>query len=186
MTDLAARTWALRAVRTGVPRAEALEVFDALPPVPPGTLRGAWHGEGIATSHPLDGALEACGWWGKRFESDDRVFPLLFGPEGALAIDPARLPLRLAIQLWPRLTPGARRATGRAFRTSARALATGQPGAHLAQRAYRGAISTAMVYDRQPIIDHFRSLSADRVLGMMELKDGLSHHPPLVFTLTAT
>lgn len=47
-------------------------------------------------------------------------------------------------------------------------LTTERPTASLRCERYRGVTSTAMVYDRQPIIDHFRAISADAVLGVME------------------
>jgi len=35
---------------------------------------------------------------------------------------------------------------------------------------YRGKVSAAMVYDRQPIIDLFRKIDENTVLGMMDYK----------------
>lgn len=36
--------------------------------------------------------------------------------------------------------------------------------------AYRGVVSAAMVYDTQPIIDHFRLVDDDHVMGAMDAK----------------
>ncbi len=41
-------------------------------------LRGLWRGSGEPTGHRLDGVLEQLGWFGKRFEDDERVHPLVF------------------------------------------------------------------------------------------------------------
>ena len=57
---------------------EALVRFDALEGVQPASMIGRWQGMSLATGHPLDGLLEALGWYGKAFESLDRVHPLLF------------------------------------------------------------------------------------------------------------
>ncbi|WP_067486383.1 DUF4334 domain-containing protein [Actinomadura hibisca] len=46
----------------------------------------------------------------------------------------------------------------------------GMGGARLREISYRGAVSAAMVYDTQPIIDHFRRVSDTVVLGAMDAK----------------
>ncbi|MDL4773757.1 DUF4334 domain-containing protein [Actinomadura xylanilytica] len=48
---------------------------------------------------------------------------------------------------------------------------TGMGLARLREMAHRGVVSAAMVYDTQPIIDHFRRVSGDVVLGAMDAKD---------------
>jgi hypothetical protein len=53
--------------------------------------------------------------------------------------------------------------------------------ARLRMVEYRGVVSGAMVYDRQPIIDHFRRVDDDTLLGVMDSK---SRPRPLVFFLT--
>jgi len=42
--------------------------------------------------------------------------------------------------------------------------------ARLREVSFRGRSSAAMVYDTQPIIDCFRRIDADRVLGLMDVK----------------
>jgi hypothetical protein len=42
--------------------------------------------------------------------------------------------------------------------------------ARLREVSFRGKASAAMVYDTQPIIDCFRRIDADRVLGLMDVK----------------
>ncbi|MQY05703.1 DUF4334 domain-containing protein [Actinomadura macrotermitis] len=46
----------------------------------------------------------------------------------------------------------------------------GMGAARVREIAYRGKVSAAMVYDTQPIIDHFRRYSGDVVLGAMDAK----------------
>jgi hypothetical protein len=48
---------------------------------------------------------------------------------------------------------------------------------------YRGTVTATMVYDRHPVFDHFRRVSEDTLLGVMDRK-GEDH--PLVFSLTRT
>ena len=53
-------------------------------------------------------------------------------------------------------------------------------GARLRAVEYRGVVTATMVYDRHPILDHFRRVSADTVLGVMDTK---GDDAPLVFFL---
>ncbi len=57
---------------------EALVFFDSLDPITPSELIGLWKGSSLPTGHPLDGALESLGWYGKRFHADRRADALLF------------------------------------------------------------------------------------------------------------
>ena len=59
------------------------------------------YGEGTASQRsPLDGVLENLGWFGKRFRPDLRADALLFrsGDRRLVAVDPAWVPLRLALR----------------------------------------------------------------------------------------
>ena len=42
--------------------------------------------------------------------------------------------------------------------------------ARLREVSFRGVVSAAMVYDRQPIIDYFRRIDEERVMGLMDRK----------------
>jgi len=42
--------------------------------------------------------------------------------------------------------------------------------ARLRQIEYRGVVSAAMIYDRLPIIDHFRAIDDDTLMGLMETR----------------
>jgi len=42
--------------------------------------------------------------------------------------------------------------------------------ARLRRIEYRGVVSTAMIYDRLPIIDHFRAIDDDTLMGLMETR----------------
>ncbi len=159
-------------------RAEAFRRFDALAAVEPAQMVGRWRGRGCPTGHPLDGVLERLGWYGKAFEPPDRAHPLLFArPSGGpVALDPRFLPVRLPLR-WPALARGAAARSG--FAAVRPLLATTRPAATLRCLTYRGVSTTAMAYDRKPIVDYFRAISADAVLGVMETP-GL---PPYFFRL---
>ncbi|MFW5642373.1 MAG: GXWXG domain-containing protein [Roseicyclus sp.] len=157
--------WIRRWQRDGLSRAAALARFDGLRPVSPEEMLGDWSGVGLRTGHPLDGLLEGLGWQGKRFRSAEAVDPLVFAP--GIALDPRRMPVGLALR-WPRLagSAGARAA----FQLGLPVLRTRRPAARLATVVFRGTASAAMIYHRQPIIDHFRRVDAGRVLGLMEMQ----------------
>lgn len=150
--------------------AEALALFDALPPVPPEALLGHWSGAGFTTGHRLDGLLEACHWQGKRFDSLEEVHPLVFrGPRGRLrCLDPAWMGAGMA--LLSRL-PGLKgRRSGRLFQWLSPLLATRRSRARLRATAYRGQVSATMLYDQLPINDVFRRVDADTLFGLMDCK----------------
>ena len=160
--------------------AEALAKFESLPPIQVEELRGFWAGSEIPTGHIMDGLLEAYGWRGKSFHGDDQVDPLVMrSPMGTTyALQPALLPLGLLLA-WPRLVRFPPLAA--ALRLVGPLARTHNPAACLRMVEHRGVVSCAMVYDHQPIIDHFRKLGPGEVMGMMT-----SRHldQPFFFALT--
>ena len=154
--------------RDGKAPADALQVFDDLPAVLPSEIIGEWRGSELPTGHALDGLLKLYGWWGKRFTDPETVDPLLFEHGGrVVAIDPDMLPLRVPLA-FPRLA----RTNGAAglLRLILPLLITTRPKARLRTIDCRGRASAAMIYDDQPIIDHFRRVDQDRLLGLMDLR----------------
>lgn len=163
----------------GVSREEALARFDQLSPVDPGQMLGRWRGSGLPTGSPLDGLLEAYGWYGKEFLDAETVHPLLFSTRsGPRPVDPAFVPMGLL-----RDRPGLAhsRAARAAFRLARPLLTTSRPRARLRSVAHRGVHTAAMVYDALPVIDVFRRVSDDVRLGLMDLR-GLPD--PFFFVLT--
>ncbi|WP_104668862.1 DUF4334 domain-containing protein [Ensifer adhaerens] len=151
-------------------RQAALERFRRLPPITPRELVGLWRGRCIATGHPFDGVLENLGWFGKRFGSDLRADALLFraGPGRLRAIDPKWAPLRLAL----RCHRFGRTLIARSiFSHLQRVFQAKGPVACLKTLAFDGAASAAMVYDDQPIIDHFRKIDENRIMGLMIIRN---------------
>jgi hypothetical protein len=148
---------------------EALSLFDRVEAVDTAFMRGAWRGEEFPTGHPLDGALAAYGWRGKRFESDEDVHPLVFGSSHrTFEVRPG--------WVWPGVPWLLRHPALKnpAFAGVARALlpllATRRSHARLRMLQFRGRVTAAMVYDDVPIVDVFRRLEDDAVLGLMDLK----------------
>ncbi|MDE9364750.1 DUF4334 domain-containing protein [Luteipulveratus sp. YIM 133132] len=157
---------------------EAAALFDDLPPLRAEELTGRWHGREIATGHPLDGLLGPSGWYGKQFDGVDEVHPLLFrSADGSLyAADPRRMPLGLAGRLpafaVDRASPAVRRLSP--------LLRTRRHSARLRNIEHRGVVTAAMVYDDLPIIDVFRAVDADTMLGLMDYR---VHPAPFFFVL---
>ena len=148
--------------------AYALACFDSLAGVEPEFMIGRWRGAGLPTGHPLDGVLEALGWYGKAFESADRVYPLLFrsGSGAVIPLDPSFMPVSVALR-WPALAKSA--PVRSAFAAGRRLLRSNHSAARLRAKEFREKRSAAMIYDRKPITDHFRKVDVDRVLGLMEM-----------------
>jgi hypothetical protein len=163
-----AQDW-LGAHRAGAGGAEALAFFDRLPAVAPEEMFGRWRGSGLPTGSPLDGLLEACGWYGKEFLDRERVHPLLFSTRtGPRPVNPALVPLRL-LRTAPRVAHS--RLLRRVFRAVRPLLVTGEPKARLRSVEHRGVPTAAMVYDALPIIDVFRRVGAGQLLGLMDLRN---------------
>ena len=147
----------------------ALAVFDSLRAVDAAFMRGAWSGHEFSSGHPMDGALTAYGWRGKRFDDEEHVHPLLFSSAGReFAVHPRWIwpgvPLLLR---YPQLkaAPAARLA-----RALLPLLATQRSRARLRMMRFRGVLTATMVYDDVPIQDVFRAADDDTVLGLMDLK----------------
>lgn len=140
-------------LRSGAPdRAQLLVYYDRLGPVAAAEMIGLWYGGSWRTGTRFDGLLERLSWYGKSFEGPERVDALLFErPHTALGwinfamIAPFRMRGRRDLVRHP---------LGRA---------------RLRERAFRGKVSTAMVYDWLPITDHFRKVGDGTLLGVMDL-----------------
>jgi hypothetical protein len=155
--------------RSGAAPDVVLAFFDGLPPVRTDQLIGRWRGSGLPTGSRLDGLLEAYGWYGKEFLGPESVHPLLFrGRDGRpRPVDPSLIPLGLLrdhaglARLWP-------------VRTLARRirplLYTNRPKARLRMVEHRGVTTAAIVYDTLPIIDVFRRVGPDVVIGAMDMR----------------
>jgi hypothetical protein len=149
--------------------AEALALFDRLPATPLSAVLGRWRGSGLPTDHPLDGLLEAYGWYGKDFVDPETVHPLLFrdGRGAVHALNPALMPMGIAARNPRLLHHPAVRAV---FSVCRPLLGTTRPAARLRPVEHRGVVSAALIYDALPIIDHLRAAAPDTLLGLMDLR----------------
>jgi hypothetical protein len=92
-------------------------------------------------------------------------------------VDPALAPLALLLRA-PAL---ARSAPARAAFAAVRpVLATRRPTARVRRVEHRGVVTAALVYDRLPVVDAFRQVTADVLLGLMDAR-GLD--APFAFVL---
>lgn len=165
--------------REGCTSRQAWELFDSLPGVRVDEITtGRWRGEELATQHPFDGVLTASGWYGKHFEDAETVHPLLFADEAGniFPVDPRRVPLSLA----GKIPLSGVRLARKMLRVLGPAVRTRKPKARLRALEFRGTTSAAMIYDDLPIVDIFRKVDADTLLGVMDLR-GMKH--PYFFVL---
>jgi hypothetical protein len=162
----------------------AIAAFDAAEPTSPDFMIGCWRGREIPTRHPLDGILEASGWWGKQFIDTDTVHPLLFASSRSprpWALNPAYLPLQTSLLLPRFVRTSHLLASGIAVCRPI--LQTRKPHARLRTIAYRGQSTAAMAYDQLPIIDVFRKVTDDIVIGAMDYRHSEN---PYLFALHRT
>lgn len=157
---------------------EALALFDRLEPVDIPFMLGAWNGADFPTGHEMEGLLQTYGWYGKTFLDADHVHPLVFNGLGGsrYPVNPLLMPIGVAGKIPAVLHTVA----GKLFPLARPLVSTRQSAARLRLTAYRGKVSAAMIYDRQPIQDVFRKVDANTVLGIMDLK-GMSR--PYFFIL---
>lgn len=168
-----------RPLAQGTTPAEALALFDALPPVTVDDLLGRWVGRGVPTGHPFDGLLERLGWHGKVVRAQDEVHPLVFRASAGrcVAVTPACLPVHAALRV-AALVP--RRLAAVAFRVLRPLVTTTRPQARLLTVEHRGVLTAAMVYDRIPVVDVFRRVDDRTLLGVMDVRGDAR---PYVFVL---
>lgn len=143
---------------------EVLALFDSLPSVSPDEMLGRWCGHELSTNHPMDGLLDPSGWYGKAFLDADTVHPLLLWNGSRTGV--FSLHAAWARAMWPGLprTP----LLGALLRLARPLVGTRKPSARLREVRYRGVVTAAMAYDDLPIIDVFRRIDAQTVLGLMD------------------
>ncbi len=165
--------------------ADALALFDASPAVDAEFMVGTWHGDELPTGHPLDGMLEASGWWGKQFVDGETVHPLLFPTRDGAALWALNPMLAFGGLGVATKIPALKNRNLRGLVTALDpVLRTRSAKARLRTTRYRGVDTATMIYDQLPINDVFRLLDdtpgAETVLGAMDLR-GLRH--PYFFVL---
>jgi GXWXG protein/Domain of unknown function (DUF4334) len=164
----AAREWVRRAPE-GLSTDAALRYFDRQQPVAPDVLPGRWRGVELPTGHPLDGLLAVHGWYGKEFLDAERVHPLLFTDRAGVPhpVDPTPAPLGL-IRRHPRLLGTLPARAGSPL--ARRLLRTRRPAGRVRTLCHRDVLTSALVYDRLPVIDVLRRVDDDVLIGLMDLR----------------
>ncbi len=162
-------------VLTTVPTStdEATALFDAAPAVEPDFMFGTWEGAELPTAHPMDGLLEASGWWGKQFIDEENVHPLLFPKDGGTALWALNPVLAFGGLGLATKVPAVRNLSLVQPISALRpALRTKSAKARLRTTRYRGVDSATMIYDNLPINDVFRKIDQDTVIGAMDYRGG--------------
>ncbi|GAA4479406.1 DUF4334 domain-containing protein [Rhodococcus olei] len=150
---------------------EARAVFDDAAPADPDFMIGTWRGAELRTGHPMDGVLDASGWWGKQFVDTETVHPLLFPTadgRALWALDPKRIWFGLLTS--PVRPSPEGRDLSRLVSVGRRLVETRRPRARLRTTRFRGVDTATMIYDAHPINDVFRRVDDDTVIGWMDLR----------------
>lgn len=161
---------------------EALALFDASPTADPEFMIGTWHGAELPTGHPLDGLLEASGWWGKQFVDAETVHPLLFTTRDGRALWAVNPILAFSgLGVVTRIPALRHRNHAGPINAASPILRTRTPKARLRITRYRGVDTATMIYDQLPVNDVFRKLDDRSVIGAMDLRGSKE---PYFFVLT--
>ena len=178
-SDLAARVERFRTLENGTNLEAALDFYDSLPPVRVEEVLGSWRGSGLPTGNPLDGLLERFGWYGKRLDDPETVYPLVFRrSDGSLyAVNPSFVPVGLLVRFPSQFH---RPVLAKLFTALRGVIATTKPHARLRLREYRGVVSATMCYDALPVNDVFRKVDDQTLLAVMDLR-GMER--PFLFVL---
>lgn len=151
---------------------KALDIYDGLEVVNFEYMWGRWRGSSLKTNATLDGLLEETGWYGKEFINSEEVHPLLyFLPDGTntFSLNPIWAYFgSKPLLIWARKNVGFIRRIISGFRFL---LQTHKPKARLRMVEHRGKLSAAMVYDNKSIIDSFRKVDDNTLLGFMDSKE---------------
>ena len=178
-SDVDARVERFRALEDGTTLEAALSFYDSLPPVRVEEVLGSWRGSSLPTGNPFDGLLERFGWYGKRFDDAETVYPLVFKRrDGSLyAVNPSFVPVGLLVRFPSQLH---RPVVAKLFTALRGVIATTKPHARLRLTEYRGVVSATMCYDALPVNDVFRKVDDQTLLAVMDLR-GMER--PFLFAL---
>jgi hypothetical protein len=147
-------------LHTGTTPAQITTLFAELPPVSMETLSGIWRAVAIPGVSPFYQVQIEKGWYGMRFTDPETVDSMLISTSDGADIFAADV-LKIVAA-----APGADTHLSQ-IRTQ---IETDQPMGRLRMISYRGAISAALIYDRQPVIDYFRTIDDTAVLCAAEAR----------------
>lgn len=157
-------------IKKRITQEEAFSFYDTLDTVELSMMKGLWKGRELRTGHPMEGLLDACKWYGKRFEDIENVHPLVFltSKNKLFYGNPGLLPLKLPIEKLPN------NIISILFSILSPFIRTKKSKARLRMIEYRGKISASMPYDQLAIIDIFRKVDENTVVGIMDFKENPS------------
>ncbi len=144
---------------------EGLAIFDQLEPATLDFMLGRWKGYELKTGHYMEGLLECSGWYGKLFENEESVHPLLISSlnkKRLYAINPLLIPLGIN---FPKI-----KALRVVLALLKPILKTKKGKARMRMIDYRGKVTGTMAYDQKAIFDHFAKIDENTMLGVMDLK----------------
>lgn len=142
----------------------ALAIYDELEAVTVDFMIGKWKGSDFPTSHPMDGKLEAAGWYGKIFKDPENVSPLVFyttDKSDVFFVNPVVVFGGSKSQS---------QSGGGVMGERREQVETTDYKARARMTEYRGKLSATMIYDELAINDVFRKIDDNTVLGAMDLK----------------
>lgn len=164
----------------GMTQRQGFEFFDKLEPVDNKFMVGKWRGEEIKSGHPMDGMLSIVPWRGKQFIDNENVMPLVLDDKkgGTYFVNPKNIfsfgDMAMKSKTIKKMINGEKKFNKYGFDVIFKRFKTNNSKARLRQVVYRGIISAAMIYDNLAIIDIFRKIDNDTVLGVMDLKGQLN------------
>lgn len=151
-----------------VTQEDAFAVFDSLPAVEIDNITtGLWKGDSFPPGAGPDDKLVQSGWYGKEFKGENEVNPLVFHKDGGSGERFVAKPVKVMAMVAQGIRPPAQQSE----------CETQGPDARLRAIRHRGVVTASMVYNEMPIIDHFRQVDEDTLLGVMDniLRPGPSY-----------
>ena len=145
---------------------EAFAYYDQLESVELAMMQGLWKGKELHTGHPMEGLLGICRWYGKKFDDKENIYPLVFETDKhkLYYANPRMMSLNVPFEKIPKsIISGL-------FKIVYPFIGTKKSKARLRMIEYRGKVSASMVYDQLPIIDIFRKVDDNTVIGIMDMK----------------
>ena len=160
---------AQKLLKKTISQKQAADFYDSLPPVTVSEMLGLWQGDEFKTGHPLEGLLKLAGWYGKKFDSADEAHALIFRKDNGqlYAINPALIPINLPINKIPKI----HRLISAVMKLAKPLISTTKSSARLREIKYLGVVTGAMVYDKIAVIDVFRKVDSNTLMGAMDFKN---------------
>ncbi|TCK98516.1 uncharacterized protein DUF4334 [Natranaerovirga hydrolytica] len=165
----------IKLLEKGTTQQEAFAFYDKLEPVDVEKMVGKWKGKELPSGHPMDGVLTLFPWYGKQFIDKETVHPLVFKERSGkkFLVNPDQV-FKYYIKVMKskilKKMINNRNVNPHKYDWILKCFRTKYSKARLRQIEYRGKVSTAMIYDNVPIIDVFRKLDNNTVIGVMDVK----------------